>query len=207
MVKISDEFIDQGPDVVRGFLNHVLVDIMRGVDAHEGSVRIISHEIGKFPAGAFSDGAVYRGEVALSESAQIISVPICVMGVSWGVIEVRGRGRGGSFENRDRIFALMLGRDAGRILETAVQAYVLRRMIVSQNEREDDLAQSALAGKFAATVAHQVNSPLDGVLRYTNILLNYHQLGEETRTCLLAMRDGLQHMAEQIRAILYHTSR
>lgn len=60
----------------------------------------------------------------------------------------------------------------------------------------------ASIGKLARGIAHELNNPLDGVLRYTHLALE--QLTEETpaREYLLHVREGLDRMVRAVRAFL-----
>ena len=58
----------------------------------------------------------------------------------------------------------------------------------------------AAAGPLAAKVAHELNNPLDGVLRFVG--LAERVAGEQARGYLSQVRDGLMRMADVIRALL-----
>lgn len=60
----------------------------------------------------------------------------------------------------------------------------------------------ASIGKLARGIAHELNNPLDGVLRYTHLALE--QLTEETpvREYLLHVKEGLDRMVRAVRAFL-----
>ena len=66
----------------------------------------------------------------------------------------------------------------------------------------------AAVGKLAAKVAHELNSPLDGILRYVNLAMRLVRQAEEPKlqTYLSESRSGLQRM-EQIIAELLQFSR
>jgi C4-dicarboxylate-specific signal transduction histidine kinase len=59
-------------------------------------------------------------------------------------------------------------------------------------------------GKVAGKVAHELNNPLDGILRYVNLSLRTIEKGhpEKTTDYLLHCRDGLQRMAQIITELL-----
>lgn len=60
----------------------------------------------------------------------------------------------------------------------------------------------ASIGKLARGIAHELNSPLDGVLRYTHLALE--QLTEDTpvREYLVHVKEGLDRMVRAVRAFL-----
>ncbi len=59
-------------------------------------------------------------------------------------------------------------------------------------------------GKVAGKVAHELNNPLDGILRYVNLSLRTIEKGhsEKATDYLLHCRDGLQRMAQIITELL-----
>lgn len=68
-----------------------------------------------------------------------------------------------------------------------------------QLERTESMATF---GKLASGVAHELNNPLDGAIRYLNLALE--RLGEEEvpREYLLHAKEGLNRMAQIIRSLL-----
>ncbi len=80
------------------------------------------------------------------------------------------------------------------LVECTEQATLERRL--HRAERQ------AAIGKLARGIAHELNSPLDGVLRYTHLALE--QLTDETpvREHLLHVKEGLDRMVRAVRAFL-----
>jgi signal transduction histidine kinase len=62
----------------------------------------------------------------------------------------------------------------------------------------------AAVGKLAARVAHELNNPLDGILRYLNLALRATELGSPDKVSgyLTQARGGLLRMAEIIRQLV-----
>ena len=74
---------------------------------------------------------------------------------------------------------------------------------VSMERRLAASERLAAVGKLAATVAHELNNPLDGVLRYVG--LAERDAGEDQREYLRRARTGLLRMAGIIRDLLDQT--
>ncbi|NQT18820.1 MAG: GAF domain-containing protein [Planctomycetes bacterium] len=62
--------------------------------------------------------------------------------------------------------------------------------------------QLATIGKLAASVAHELNNPLDGVLRFTNMALKHNNGNEKVADYLSECRIGLQRMSKIVRSLL-----
>jgi signal transduction histidine kinase len=60
----------------------------------------------------------------------------------------------------------------------------------------------ASVGKLARGVAHELNSPLDGVLRYTHLALEHVAEDSPVREHLLHVKEGLDRMVRSVKAFL-----
>ncbi len=60
----------------------------------------------------------------------------------------------------------------------------------------------ASIGKITAGIAHELNNPLDGVLRYVNLSLDQLQADEVIRGYLLEAKQGLNRMANIVKNLL-----
>lgn len=60
----------------------------------------------------------------------------------------------------------------------------------------------ASIGKLARGIAHELNSPLDGVLRYTHLALEHLTSDSPVREYLIHVKEGLDRMVRAVRAFL-----
>ena len=60
----------------------------------------------------------------------------------------------------------------------------------------------ASIGKLARGIAHELNSPLDGVLRYTHLALEHLTEDSAVREYLIHVKEGLDRMVRAVRAFL-----
>ncbi len=77
--------------------------------------------------------------------------------------------------------------------------------ITAHVELERELARSeeqAAVGRIAAGVAHELNNPLDGVLRFVNLSMSRLRADNPVREYLGDAREGLNRMADIIKALL-----
>ena len=80
-----------------------------------------------------------------------------------------------------------------------------RELLKRNGELEKSLEASerlAMIGKLAAGVAHELNNPLDGVLRYVNFAIAKLPQEAVEVTYLLQARQGLRRMADIVRDLL-----
>jgi signal transduction histidine kinase len=82
------------------------------------------------------------------------------------------------------------------IEDVTVAASMEKRLAVSE--------RMAAVGKLAARVAHELNNPLDGILRYLNLALRANELtaSEKVTEYLQQARGGLMRMTEIVRELV-----
>jgi len=81
------------------------------------------------------------------------------------------------------------------VVEDTTAHVALERELVQSEEQ-------AAVGRIAAGVAHELNNPLDGVLRFVNLSLTQEDPGSPVSGYLTDARDGLNRMADIIKALL-----
>jgi len=81
------------------------------------------------------------------------------------------------------------------IVEDVSRAVQVQRRIAQSEEL-------ATIGKLAACVAHELNNPLDGILRFANIALNCEDIDPKVKEYLTSSREGLTRMSKILRSLL-----
>ncbi|PIQ89449.1 MAG: hypothetical protein COV72_02790 [Candidatus Omnitrophica bacterium CG11_big_fil_rev_8_21_14_0_20_42_13] len=71
-------------------------------------------------------------------------------------------------------------------------------------ERQLNIAKKfASLGKISSSIAHEINNPLDGVMRYTNLCLDRIDRNEKNiKDYLIEVKDGLKRIANTVRSLL-----
>lgn len=126
-------------------------------------------------------------------SHSFISVPLEFAGELIGVINITERNTNGVFGARDLKLLLDL---------CSFFAFFVYQL----NEYSDDEVTShpkfSLPGRLATGLIHELNNPLDGIIRYINLSLNC--LGEESivKEYLMESKKGLNRIVKIVRSLL-----
>jgi K+-sensing histidine kinase KdpD len=127
-----------------------------------------------------------------------ISIPLFRGDRLLGLINIADKTTGGPFSEKDLQFAVTLCKYACVVVES---------MCLSEEKQKSEknkelLEKYASVGKLAAGVVHEINNPLDGIIRYTNILLSQIDHNSSTREYLLEVKKGLSRIANITKSLL-----
>jgi signal transduction histidine kinase len=131
-----------------------------------------------------------------------ISVPLISPDGLIGLINVADKSTNEPFTEKDLEFASTLAEYA------CIIAYNLELSEKLRNEKEELDRQKSLlekyanVGKLAAGVVHEVNNPLDGIMRYTNMLLAQIDPNSVTHEYLLEVKRGLSRIGNITKSLL-----
>ena len=93
--------------------------------------------------------------------------------------------------------------DLGKGAERSILLSLTESTNVSMLERRLHRAEyQASIGKLARGIAHELNSPLDGVLRYTHLALEHLTEDSPVREYLIHVKEGLDRMVRAVRTFL-----
>lgn len=133
-----------------------------------------------------------------------LSIPLLATGRLIGVINISEKASKEPFTSKDlRLLSLI----AAYIAMVIYKTYLYEKIEKSNGELNEEDEQNKLKkfasiGKLVAGMAHELNNPLDGVIRYINLSLGC--LGEEgiVHEYLLNAKKGLNRMVGVIRSLL-----
>lgn len=131
-----------------------------------------------------------------------ISIPLDTSKGLLGVLNLADKSNGEPFTDKDLEFAVTICKYACLIIENFNICGQLREEKDNLNKQKSMLEKYASVGKLAAGVVHEINNPLDGVIRYANILLEQLKDNSIAREYLLEVKKGLNRIANITKSLL-----
>ena len=149
-----------------------------------------------------SDLRFKRNGYSHYKTNSFICIPLFTPRCLIGLISLADKSNGESFAEKDLEFAVSICKYACLVVESLNNSLRLRQERETISKQKSLLEKYASMGKLAAGVVHEVNNPLDGIIRYTNIILE--QIGENsvTREYLLEVKKGLNRIANITKSLL-----
>jgi signal transduction histidine kinase len=131
-----------------------------------------------------------------------ISIPLFSSGVLLGLINLADKNSGEPFSEEDLEFAATIAKYACMNIDISHNCAELKREKEALDKQKSLLEKYASVGKLAAGVVHEINNPLDGILRYTNILIKQLEENHIAREYLLEVKTGLNRIANITKSLL-----
>jgi PAS domain S-box-containing protein len=127
----------------------------------------------------------------------LVAVPLKYKGSMWGVIEAINRADG-QFDQLDVEMLQVLANSAAIAIENArlYEAEKELRRLVEQSQLQ--LAESeklAATGRLAATLAHEINNPLQAISNTMQLMLNFELEADERRECVQLASTEVERLA------------
>ncbi len=136
------------------------------------------------------------------QTKSFISVPLASPDGVLGVINLADKVSGEPFTEQDLDFATSLIQYAGVNAYNICLAEKLKREKEALDKQKSMLEKYASVGKLAAGVVHEINNPLDGIIRFTNMLLTQVDNNSVTREYLLEIKKGLNRIDNTTKSLL-----
>jgi len=128
-----------------------------------------------------------------------ISVPIFSADGLLGLINIADKSNGLAFSDEDLHAAITVSKYAWFAMEGLNDLRLEKETLSNQKAL---LEKYASVGKLAAGVVHEINNPLDGIIRYTNILLNQIEDNSVAKEYLMEVKKGLERIANITKSLL-----
>lgn len=127
-----------------------------------------------------------------------ICVPIVMRDGLVGVINISDKASGDAFSEKDFNLAQLFAQMAAHIVENEI----LKKEKEQIKEECAFLEKFASVGKLAGGIVHEINNPLDAVMRYTNMLIEREMDVRVAKEYLNEIKVGLTRMVKITRSLL-----
>lgn len=131
-----------------------------------------------------------------------ISVPLVTPDGLIGLINIADKSTHEPFTEKDLEFASTLAEYACIIAYNLDLSEKLRAEKEEIDRQKALLEKYATVGKLAAGVVHEVNNPLDGIIRFTNMLLGQSDSHSVAHEYLLEIKRGLSRIENITKSLL-----
>lgn len=131
-----------------------------------------------------------------------ISIPLFGAERLVGLMNLADKSDGSAFSEQDLEFAVTLCKYASAASERFFKDSFSVEKIEALDIQKETLEKYANVGKLAAGVVHQINNPLDGIIRYTNIVLSHANEQSATKEYLLEIKKGLSRIEGITKSLL-----
>lgn len=141
------------------------------------------------------DGRFRRNGFTHYQTKSFISIPLFGSEGLLGLINIADKSDGGAFTEKDLEYAAAICRYTSCLAEIRAHSEKLKL-------EKALLEKYASVGKLAAGVVHEVNNPLDGVIRFANILTAQLEHNSIAREYMLEIKKGLNRIANTTKSLL-----
>jgi signal transduction histidine kinase len=119
-----------------------------------------------------------------------------------GLVNIADKATGEPFNEQDLKLASTITDYASLIAHNLSVSEKLKQEKEALDKQNLLLEKYASVGKLAAGVVHEINNPLDGIIRFTNILLNQIDNHSVTREYLVEIKKGLNRIDNITKSLL-----
>ena len=124
-------------------------------------------------------------------TGSFMAIPLFVYGNPFGLINIGDKVSGEPFSEKDLDFCVALAKSGCRIIENLQFSFKIRQ----ENERlfreKSLLEKYASVGKMASGIVHEIANPLDGVIRFANMLTGQMEQDPRSSGYLSGIKEGL----------------
>lgn len=120
----------------------------------------------------------------------------------FGLINLSDKSGGGQFSEQDLRFTAALAVYSCIIAGNLATEESLKAEKKRLEEQKALLSKYTSVGKLAAGIVHEINNPLDGIIRFTNLLLGLQGEKSQARDYLLEIKSGLAKIESVTRSLL-----
>ncbi|MFH0876977.1 MAG: ATP-binding protein [Candidatus Omnitrophota bacterium] len=155
------------------------------------------------------DPRFQKGRFRHYQTDSFICLPIATRHGLVGVVNISDKTSGGAFSEEDFQVARLVAQTVALIIENQADLVKLKeenedlkREQAERREEKVHLEKFASMGKLAGGVVHEINNPLDAVMRYTNILIEKNVEPSMAKEYLNEVKIGLTRITKITRSLL-----
>ena len=131
-----------------------------------------------------------------------ISIPISNHDTLIGLINLADKATAKSFDEHDLKVAVTISQYACFAFDSINSYEQLKEEKEAIKKEKSQLEKYASVGKLAANVVHEINNPLDGIIRYTNMIIEKTETGSVANEYLLEIKKGLNRILNTTSSLL-----
>jgi signal transduction histidine kinase len=129
-------------------------------------------------------------------TGSFMSIPLFVSGRPFGLINVGDKSNNKPFSEKDLDFAVTLAKYSCRIIESLLYSSKIRLENELLSREKSLLEKYASVGKMASGIVHEISNPLDGVIRFANMLSDSIEQNSRAAGYLLGVKTGLARIRD-----------
>ena len=137
------------------------------------------------------------------QTNSFLSVPLTSNDKVIGVINITEHFSGQPYQPEDLKYLLNICSYLDLAIYGLRKSEELKNAQLRELKRELEISDKLSSlGRFAAGLIHELNNPLDGIIRYTNLCLDYSDENTVIREYLLEAKKGLNRITKIVRSLL-----
>jgi nitrogen-specific signal transduction histidine kinase len=142
------------------------------------------------------DTRFHRNGFKHYRTGSFMAIPLFVCGNPFGLINIGDKADGKPFSEQDLDFCVTLAKLACRIIENLLFSSKIRLENERLFQEKSLLEKYASVGKMASGIVHEVSNPLDGVIRFANMLTGQMEHDPRFSGYLSGIKEGLARLRD-----------
>lgn len=191
--------------VLDSLYNSCQLPIVKGLRVKTGegvSGKVVDMKVPVLVRDIDSDPRFRKNGFTHYQTKSFISIPLFSSGGLIGVMNIADKSNREPFSEKDFNFAVTLAKYACLNIESIINHKESEKDKETAVKQKVMLEKYANVGKLATGVVHEINNPLDGIIRYTNMLLTQFEANPIAKEYLSEISKGLNRIADITRSLL-----
>ncbi len=152
----------------------------------------------------------YRPKYDHYQSKSFLSIPLEYSGDLIGVVNITDKSTGIPFDDEDLIRVLNISKYLGISIASLNNFLEKQKVLVCSLIREVETLKESInqskkfssLGKLVGNFVHEINNPLDGIIRYINLSLDCIEDKETAKKYLSETKEGLSRITGLVKSLL-----